>query len=97
MKLHTLTMAVALGLVTVPVFAATDVDALEKRINELEQRLEQTEKASTEANEKASSFEFHGYARSGLLINDDLNGAVGTGPYMTAAGAIGAPVGRLGG
>ena len=96
MKLHTLTMAVALGLVTAPAFAATDVDALEKRINELEQRLEQTEKASTEANEKASSFEFHGYARSGLLINDDLNGAVGTGPYMTAAGAIGAPIGRLG-
>ena len=51
MKLHTLTMAVALGLVTAPAFATTDVDALEKRINELEQRLEQTEKVSTEANE----------------------------------------------
>lgn len=96
MKRHTLAMAIALGLITAPTFAATDVDALEQRINELEQRLEQTEKVSTEANDKASSFEFHGYARSGLLVNDELNGATGSGPYMTAAGAIGAPVGRLG-
>lgn len=96
MKQQTLTMAVALGLVTGPAFATAEVGVLEKRINELEQRLEQTEKASKQANEKALSFEFHGYARSGLLINDDLNGARITGPYMTAAGAIGAPIGRLG-
>lgn len=56
----------------------------------------QTEEVAKEASDKASTFEFHGYARSGLLINDDLNGATGTGPYMTAAGAIGAPIGRLG-
>lgn len=96
MKLHTLAVAVTMGLMTTSVLASEDVAALEKRINELEQRVAQTEQVSTEANEKASSFEFHGYARSGLLINDDLNGATGTGPYMTAAGAIGAPVGRLG-
>ncbi|MEZ8063691.1 MULTISPECIES: carbohydrate porin [Vibrio] len=96
MKLHTLAVAVTMGLMTTSVLASEDVAALEQRINELEQRVAQTEQVSTEANEKASSFEFHGYARSGLLINDDLNGATGTGPYMTAAGAIGAPIGRLG-
>ncbi|WP_146443453.1 carbohydrate porin [Vibrio kanaloae] len=96
MKLHTLAVAVTMGLMTTSVLASEDVAALEQRINELEQRVVQTEQVSTEANEKASSFEFHGYARSGLLINDDLNGATGTGPYMTAAGAIGAPIGRLG-
>ncbi|MDG2767422.1 carbohydrate porin [Vibrio parahaemolyticus] len=96
MKLHTLAVAVTMGLITTSVLASEDVAALEQRINELEQRVAQTEQVSIEANEKASSFEFHGYARSGLLINDDLNGATGTGPYMTAAGAIGAPIGRLG-
>lgn len=96
MKLHTLAVAVTMGLMTTSVLASEDVAALEQRIYELEQRVAQTEQVSTEANEKASSFEFHGYARSGLLINDDLNGATGTGPYMTAAGAIGAPIGRLG-
>ena len=96
MKRHTLAVAVTMGLMTTSVLASEDVAALEQRINELEQRVAQTEQVSTEANEKASSFEFHGYARSGLLINDDLNGATGTGPYMTAAGAIGAPIGRLG-
>ncbi|TKE98634.1 carbohydrate porin [Vibrio kanaloae] len=96
MKRHILAVAVTMGLMTTSVLASEDVAALEQRINELEQRVAQTEQVSTEANEKASSFEFHGYARSGLLINDDLNGATGTGPYMTAAGAIGAPIGRLG-
>ncbi|PTO58686.1 carbohydrate porin [Vibrio splendidus] len=96
MKPHILAVAVTMGLMTTSVLASEDVAALEQRINELEQRVAQTEQVSTEANEKASSFEFHGYARSGLLINDDLNGATGTGPYMTAAGAIGAPIGRLG-
>lgn len=96
MKRHILAVAVTMGLMTTSVLASEDVAALEQRINELEQRVAQTEQVSVEANEKASSFEFHGYARSGLLINDDLNGATGTGPYMTAAGAIGAPIGRLG-
>ncbi|MDK9737332.1 carbohydrate porin [Vibrio sp. D404a] len=96
MKQHKLAVAITMGLISWPTIASTGVEALEQRISELEQRIEQTEKVSLAADEKASSFEFHGYARSGLLINDDLNGATGTGPYMTAAGAIGAPVGRLG-
>lgn len=96
MKRHNLAMAVAMSLVALPAIASTEVSELEKRINELEKRIEQTEQVAVAADEKASTFEFHGYARSGLLINDDLNGATGTGPYMTAAGAIGAPIGRLG-
>ena len=58
MKLHTLTMAVALGMVTAPAFAATDVDALEKRINELEQRLEQTEKHPQKQMRKPQALSF---------------------------------------
>ncbi len=96
MKRHALAVATTMGLMATSVLANEDVAALEKRINKLEQRVVQEEQVSTEASKKASTFEFHGYARSGLLINDDLNGAIGTGPYMTAAGALGAPVGRLG-
>ncbi|EAS40669.1 porin [Photobacterium profundum] len=96
MKMNTLTLAVVLGLGSTSVIANTDVAELEQRINELEARLVKTEQVTEEASDQASSFEFHGYARAGLLINDNLNGATGTGPYMTAAGAIGAPIGRLG-
>lgn len=97
MKTKALTIAISLALLpTTSVFAQSDLASLEARINELESRLTQTEQTAQQAEQKASSFEFHGYARAGLLINDDFNGAVGTGPYMTAAGALGAPVGRLG-
>lgn len=43
MKLHTLTVAVTMGLMTTSVLAREDVAALEQRINELEQRVAQTE------------------------------------------------------
>ena len=76
--------------------AQGDTASLEQRIADLEKRLEKTEQVAVDAEKQASAFEFHGYARSGLLINDDLNGASGTGPYMTAAGALGGAVGRLG-
>ncbi|MDP5255518.1 MULTISPECIES: carbohydrate porin [unclassified Vibrio] len=66
--------------------------SLEQRISVLEQKLAQTSVTSISKNE----LDFTGYARSGLLINDNRNGAVGTGPYMTAAGVLGAPIGRLG-
>lgn len=39
--------------------------------------------------------EFHGYARSGLLIGDNGSGTEG-GPYVTPAGATGGAIGRLG-
>lgn len=90
--------------------ADTNLQSLEARINELEARLADTEKTAEQASNKASeatvaankasndasSFEFHGYARSGILLNNKGTGAVGTGPYMTPAGALTAPVGRLG-
>ncbi|MGL5538151.1 MAG: carbohydrate porin, partial [Aeromonas veronii] len=43
----------------------------------------------------AQGFEFHGYARSGLLANSNGNGGRG-GPYITPAGSVGGAVGRLG-
>lgn len=43
----------------------------------------------------ARGFEFHGYARSGLLVNSNGNGGRG-GPYITPAGSVGGAVGRLG-
>lgn len=96
MKMNLLTLAVVLGLGSNNVLANTEVSELEQRINDLEARLVETEKTAEKADDQASSFEFHGYARAGLLINDDMNGATGSGPYMTPAGALGGPIGRLG-
>jgi len=42
-----------------------------------------------------SGFEFHGYARSGLLMNDAASSSK-SGPYLTPAGETGGAVGRLG-
>ena len=62
---------------------------------------EQSEKAvakSTAVEEKTASglgVEFHGYARSGLLVGDSGSGTEG-GPYVSPAGATGGAVGRLG-
>ncbi|WP_099607375.1 carbohydrate porin [Vibrio coralliilyticus] len=90
-------LACAVTLAITPnAFSQDDMASLEARISELESRLAQTEQVAKEAEKSAGSFEFHGYARAGLLINDSLNGATGSGPYMTAAGTLGAPVGRLG-
>ncbi len=83
--------------------AADELSDIRAKVTELEQRLEKAEEQSTEAQSKAeeslttaNSFEFHGYARSGLLFDEKQHGAVGTGPYMTPAGRYNAPVGRLG-
>jgi len=45
--------------------------------------------------EIAEGFEFHGYARSGLIANDSAAGTK-SGPYLTPAGETGGAVGRLG-
>lgn len=74
----------------------TDINSLESRISELEARLTKTEKVANDAQETASSFQFTGYARSGLLINDNLNGAQNTSASMTLAGGLGGHIGRLG-
>ncbi len=76
--------------------ADTNMADLEARINQLESRLAETEQQADTAQQQAANFEFHGYARSGLLSNDEFSGATGTGAYMSTAGALGASVGRLG-
>lgn len=40
-------------------------------------------------------FEFHGYARSGVIMNDSAS-STKSGPYLTPAGETGGAVGRLG-
>ncbi|MGB5446268.1 MAG: carbohydrate porin, partial [Psychromonas sp.] len=97
MKKSLLSLAVSFAITcSGTAWAQGNTTELEQRIANLEQRLENSEKTTSEAISKASAFEFHGYARSGLLMNDNLNGATGTGPGMTAAGALGGHVGRLG-
>lgn len=57
----------------------------------------QAQAALTEAAaETASSFEFHGYARSGTVSGGDMTTVKGAGPYITPAGNLGGAVGRLG-
>lgn len=43
----------------------------------------------------ADGFEFHAYARSGLIMNDSAS-STKSGPYLTPAGETGGAVGRLG-
>lgn len=55
---------------------------------------ERTAKLENKA-DSSSGFEFHGYARSGLLMNGSGSSTKG-GPYLTPAGDTGGAVGRLG-
>ena len=55
---------------------------------------ERTAKLESKA-DASSGFEFHGYARSGLLMNGSGSSTKG-GPYLTPAGDTGGAVGRLG-
>lgn len=55
---------------------------------------ERTAKLENKA-DSSNGFEFHGYARSGLLMNSSGSSTKG-GPYMTPAGDTGGSVGRLG-
>lgn len=41
-------------------------------------------------------FAFKGYARAGFLTDEESHGVKGVGPYMTPAGNLGGPIGRLG-
>jgi sucrose porin len=50
--------------------------------------------AGEKADEK-SGFEFHGYARSGVIMNDSA-ASTKSGAYMTPAGETGGAIGRLG-
>ncbi|MBD3640427.1 MAG: carbohydrate porin [Marinobacter sp.] len=57
----------------------------------LEEKLAEVEPQAT----GEEGFSFNTYARSGLLLNGDLQSAPG-GPYLTPAGSVGGAVGRLG-
>jgi len=64
---------------------------VEERLADLEARLAEVEPQAT----GEEGFSFNTYARSGLLLNGDLQSAPG-GPFLTPAGSVGGPVGRLG-
>ena len=55
---------------------------------------QRTAKLEKKADEK-SGFEFHGYARSGVIMNDS-GASTKSGAYMTPAGETGGAIGRLG-
>lgn len=88
------------------------IDELERRVEQAEERAKQadiqareTEAAMAEMSDgkmvRAKStgvpeFSFKGYARAGFLADDTSNNVRGVGPYMTPAGRLGGPIGRLG-
>ncbi|MCG8709905.1 carbohydrate porin [Brenneria sp. 4F2] len=87
--------------------AEARAEAAEKHTQQLEARTAQTEQKALQVEQRASAltnqksfadgFEFHGYARSGLLANDSSVGSnTDIGPGMSPAGATGGNIGRLG-
>jgi sucrose porin len=106
-KKYLLAAIILTGITATPMLA--EETSYEERITKIEKELMETkeelavtkdallenEMYIAEVDEKASSFDYHGYARSGILINDSLRGGHG-GPYLTPAGSVGGPVGRLG-
>ena len=85
--------------------AEARAQAAEQKTQELATRTSQTEAKTTQVTQRTDALEtktlagtgveFHGYARSGLLISDSGTGTEG-GPYVTPAGSTGGAVGRLG-
>ncbi|CAG8999540.1 MAG: Sucrose porin [Candidatus Celerinatantimonas neptuna] len=75
---------------------STQIQNIEARLHKLEQELN-TAKTAQKNNQtaKKKSFEFHGYARSGILANDHFSSTQG-GKDFTPAGGTGGYVGRLG-
>jgi len=86
-----LAVAVSMGLLATMPLAAQAQDSVEERLSALEEKLAEVEPQAT----GAEGFSFNTYARSGLLLNGDLQSAPG-GPYLTPAGSVGGAVGRLG-
>jgi sucrose porin len=70
---------------------ATEQQKTQTTTAEVAQRTTQLEQKSSQE----GGFEFHGYARSGLLMSDSAAKTQG-GPGMTPAGETGGHVGRLG-
>lgn len=88
-------LALAVGFASLGMAAgqaqAQDAQSIEERLAELEARLAEVEPQAT----GEEGFSFNTYARSGLLLKGDLQSAPG-GPFLTPAGSVGGPVGRLG-
>ncbi|MBW0147364.1 carbohydrate porin [Marinobacter arenosus] len=84
------TAVLSLALAATPVHAQ-EQQSVEERLEALENRLADVEPRAT----GDEGFSFNTYARSGLLLNGDLQSAPG-GPYLTPAGSVGGAVGRLG-
>ncbi|KHN50085.1 carbohydrate porin [Pectobacterium fontis] len=87
--------------------AEARADAAEKQTQQLATRTTQTEQKTQQVEQQtatlakqksfADGFEFHGYARSGLSINDSTTSAnTDIGPGMSPAGQTGGHIGRLG-
>ncbi|WP_273427569.1 carbohydrate porin [Marinobacter sp.] len=84
-------LAAAVALTSVLPLAAQAQDSVEERLSALEAQFADVKPQAT----GEEGFSFNTYARSGLLLNDDLKSAPG-GPYLTPAGSVGGAVGRLG-
>ncbi|MBI0551700.1 carbohydrate porin [Pectobacterium parmentieri] len=80
--------------------AEKQTQQLATRTTQTEQKTQQVEQRTTAlAKQKsfADGFEFHGYARSGLSINDSATSSkTDIGPGMSPAGQTGGHIGRLG-
>ncbi|CQJ57634.1 carbohydrate porin [Yersinia rohdei] len=78
--------------------AEQQAQKLETRTLAAEEKTVQVAKRTEKLESKTQSdngFEFHGYARSGLLMNDSGTSTQG-GPYVSPAGSTGGAIGRLG-
>ncbi|MDZ7280025.1 carbohydrate porin, partial [Pantoea eucrina] len=87
--------------------AESRAQAAEKQAQQLAAQQQQTQTATAQvaqrttqleqhsASDESNGFEFHGYARSGLLMNSSAAKTQG-GPTVTPAGETGGHVGRLG-
>lgn len=84
-------LAAAIALTSLFPLAAHAQDSVEERLSALEAQLADVKPQAT----GEEGFSFNTYARSGLLLNEDLKSAPG-GPYLTPAGSVGGAVGRLG-
>lgn len=103
-----LAVSIAYALLPLQNVVAAETQTLDQRISELEvqlkstqQKVDQNQQTVQEAKDEASRFEFHGYARAGLNINQNFQGAHGgrsntIGPQMSIASGLGAYFGRLG-
>lgn len=84
-------LAAAVAIASALPLAVEAQDSVEDRLAALEAKLADVEPKAT----GEQGFSFNTYARSGLLLNEDLKSAPG-GPYLTPAGSVGGAVGRLG-